>query len=84
MGPGCSPATEGQGSNPRQPQVTNLTDGSEKGAVNTPPVSSSEEPAWGRALIFFSLSSSCDVFLTVIRDPSPWEPTIMINGVKYS
>lgn len=28
--------------------------------------------------------SSCDVFLTLIRDPSPWEPTIMINGVKYS
>lgn len=38
----------------------------------------------GESSYFSPLSSSCDVFLTLIRDPSPREPTIMINGVKYS
>lgn len=49
-------------------------------ARTSPPVRRKQA---GGELLFFP-SSSYDVFLTLIRDPAPWEPTIMINGVKYS
>lgn len=73
--PGCSPATEGRESNPRkrESRTPQMAEGWAARTCALSPARSNEVRSELLCFFFFfpSLSSSCDVLLTLIRDPSP-------------